>query len=269
MLKYPDSGGSGMRQSVGFIGGGRVSRIIIEAWNKSGTIPEKVVVSDTNAATLEKLHNAYPEIRTFLNDNAEAARQDVVFVAVHPPSAGDVLGAVKPVIRNDAILISLMPKLTIKAIAGSLGGFNRIVRVIPNAPAIVQEGYNPLAFSPALGKSEREEIRGILSPLGHCPEVQEETLEAYAILSAMGPTYLWFQLYEMEEIGRSFGLSRSASREAVAMMAEGAIHTITRSDLSPGEVMDLVPVKPLGEDEPAIRGMYRSRLGGLYAKLKN
>ncbi|MDD1720191.1 MAG: NAD(P)-binding domain-containing protein, partial [Methanoregulaceae archaeon] len=180
-------------QSVGFIGGGRVSRIIIEAWKKNGTLPDKVVVSDTNAVTLEKLHNAYPGITTLLNENAEAARQDFVFVAVHPPAAGDVLGTVKTAIRKDAILVSLMPKVTIKSIEGLLGGFNRIARVIPNAPAIVQEGYNPLAFAPALGKSGRACVLSILAPLGRCPEVKEETLEAYAILSAMGPTYLWFQ----------------------------------------------------------------------------
>ncbi len=104
--------------------------------------------------------------------------------------------------------------------------------------------------------------------LGECPEVPEKHLEAYAILTAMGPTYMWFQWQALADLGRSFGLSEEALREGMEKMLEGAMHAMFASSLNPGEVMDLVPVKPLAEDEEAIRDMYTNRLTGLFNKLK-
>ena len=83
----------------------------------------------------------------------------------------------------------------------------------------------------------------------------------------MGPTYLWFQLELLRSLGIDFGLSETAARHAVARMAHGAVSTLLESDLPPEQVLDLVPVKPLGGDEAAITAIYRSRLEPLYAKL--
>jgi pyrroline-5-carboxylate reductase len=140
--------------------------------------------------------------------------------------------------------------------------------MIPNAPSVVNEGYNPVAFGPGISKKEKEDLSRLFKKLGDCPEVDEDKLEAYAIITAMGPTYLWFQLYELLELGKSFGLTDKQSWKGIKKMLKGAIETIDESGLSPNEVMDLIPVKPLGEDEAAIRNAYRTKLTGLYQKLK-
>jgi pyrroline-5-carboxylate reductase len=76
------------------------------------------------------------------------------------------------------------------------------------APQLSVFGFNPVAFSEAFSKKEREEILSWLFALGECPEVPEDHLEAYAILTAMGPTYFWFQLEELNKLGQSFGLEK-------------------------------------------------------------
>jgi len=98
--------------------------------------------------------------------------------------------------------------------------------------------------------------------------VDEEKLEAYAIITAMGPTYLWFQLFELFELGKSFGLTDKQAWKGIKKMLKGAVETVDESGLTPEEVMDLVPVRPLGEDEAMIRDAYRTKLTGLYQKLK-
>ena len=85
----------------------------------------------------------------------------------------------------------------------------------------------------------------------------EDKLEAYAIVTAMGPTYLWFQLYLLQEFGRSFGLTETEVKDGVSKMVVGTVKTM-EAGLSPAEVMDLVPVKPLGDEEENIKGLYRS-----------
>jgi pyrroline-5-carboxylate reductase len=255
-------------KSIGFIGGGRITRIILEALNRKRMLQGTVVVSDTSLEVLQKLKARFPKIEISQGDNGKPAAQDVVFLALHPPAIGGGLEAIKASLKPESVLVSLAPRFMIKALSEGLGGFNRIVRMIPNAPSIVNEGYNPVAFGPGIAKKEKEDLFKLFKKLGDCPEVYEEKLEAYAIITAMGPTYLWFQLYELLELGKSFGLTDKQAWKGIKKMLKGAIETIAESGLSPDEVMDLIPVKPLGEDEQAIRGAYRTKLTGLYQKLK-
>ncbi len=232
-------------------------------------MPENVVVSDISADVLDRLKARYRGIRTAQCDNNSPAAQDLVFAALHPPAMAGCLGEIKACLKPDAILISLAPKLTAARLAGMLGGFDRIVRMIPNAASIIGEGFNPIWFSGSLGGKEKLEISALMESLGKCPQVDESKLEAYAILTAMGPTYFWFQLRELQTIAESFGLSRDEAQIGTSAMVAGAEGTLFRSGLAAEEVMDLIPVKPLGEEEGNIKAAYHARLEGLYARLKN
>ena len=141
-------------KSMGFIGGGRITRIILEAWNRKRMLPASVIVSDTSAEVLQKLKEKFPKIQTVQGDNAKAAGQDLVFLALHPPAVGGGLAEIRATLKPGAVLVSLAPRFTIKALSEGLGGFDRIVRMIPNAPSIVGEGYNPVAFGPGISKKE-------------------------------------------------------------------------------------------------------------------
>jgi pyrroline-5-carboxylate reductase len=254
--------------SLGFIGGGRVTRIILGGFRKKGKEFAEIVVSDLSEEALARLRALYPNARTILGDNKGPAVCDLVFLALHPPACGAVLDEIKGVLRPDAILISLAPKLTISRITERLGGFSRVGRMIPNAPSIVGAGYNPITYPPGLDNHEWAAIGGALGALGECPEVPEKDLEAYAVLAAMGPTYFWFQWEELEGLGTGFGLSSENARKALAAMAGGAAKAYFESGLSAAEVMDLVPVKPLKDDEEDIRSKYRLRLNPLFEKIR-
>ncbi len=255
-------------KTVGFIGGGRITQIVLGGFKRAEKIPRQVVVSDINVDVLNKLKEQFPKVDIFLNNNKESASQDIVFLALHPPVVRSVLSEVKYYLKPNSIIVSFVPKITIANLSESLGGFNRIVRMIPNACSIVNNGYNPITFSQSLTEIEREELNTLFSVLGECPVLAEEKLEAYAILTAMGPTYLWFQLYELQEIAKSFGLTYQGVKNAILKMVKGTVMTMYESGLSPDEVMDLIPVKPLGSEEENIKIIYKSKLEALFKKLK-
>lgn len=257
-----------MIESIGFIGGGRITGIMLNGFDRKNKWPGKVIVSDVNADVLKDLQKRFPKIEAAGGDLKKSAAADVVFIALHPPAIMGILGDIKSTLQRDAIVVSLAPKVSISQISSALDGFSRIVRMIPNAPSIVNTGFNPLAFSAAFSKEEKKKLRTWFNILGDCPEVAEEKLEAYAILTAMGPTYFWFQLYELQELGKTFGMTHKDIKDGLTKMVKGALKTMTDSGLSPSEVMDLIPVKPLGEEEANIRNMYRTKLQGLYSKLK-
>ncbi len=256
-------------QTVGFVGAGRVARIILGGLKRAGCLPSTIVASDTNHNVLKRLQSEFPAAQTGLNNNREAAGQDIVFLALHPPAMAGALSEISSSLRPDATVISLAPKLSIAKIRELLGGFDRVVRLIPNAPSIIGHGYNPMAFSPAIGATEKQNIKALLEKLGDCPEVAEDKLEAYAVVVAMGPTYLWFQLHELQTLAESFGLTPEETRTGLAAMVEGAAKTLFGSGLPAEQAIDLIPVKPLGEDEAAIKAAYRARLEPLYRKLKS
>jgi pyrroline-5-carboxylate reductase len=256
-----------MNKTIGFVGGGRITRIFLEGWNRANMLPAKIVVSDCNADTLAKLKALFSNVETVAESNA-AASQDMVFLAVHPPVMAEVCGSVKGGLRPEAVVVALAPKFTIAKLGELLGGFNRLARVIPNAPSLIGAGFNPVSFGPALSVADRAELQALLAPLGDCPEVGEEKLEAYAILSAMGPTYFWFQLQALREVVAGFGLTDTDITPALKNTVCGATRTLLESGLRPAEVMDLIPVKPLAEMEAQVSEMYRTRLPALYQKIK-
>ncbi len=216
---------------------------------------------------LSSLKTQFPNIETG-GGAASVAAQDVVFLAVHPPVMAEVVAAIKGSLKPGAIVISLAPKFTIAKLTELLGGFARLARVIPNAPSIVNFGWNPVAFGPALTPTDKAVITQLLSPFGECPEVAEAKLEGYALLTAMGPTYLWFQFQTLRELAAGFGLTDAEIVPALKRMVCGAARTLLESGLSPAEVMDLIPVKPLADMEAMTTEMYRTRLPALYQKIK-
>jgi pyrroline-5-carboxylate reductase len=256
-------------KSIGFIGGGRAAKIVLQGWKKAGRIPANIVVTDNDADVLGKLQNEFQNIETIIDDPKRCAASDIVFIGLHPPVIGGVLQEIRSVIKPSAIIVSLAPKISIAKISDGLGGFKNIARVIPNAPSIVNEGYNPVAFSPDMSAESKHLIVELFRPLGDIPEVAEELLEAYALFTAMGPTYFWFQLYELQELIASFGISPKAIHDGLPKMINGAVKTMFESGLTPAEVMNLIPVKPLAEEEPIIKEYYRNRLTALYKKLKS
>nr|MBD3623424.1 hypothetical protein [Sunxiuqinia sp.] len=104
--------------------------------------------------------------------------------------------------------------------------------------------------------------------MGKTFETEEAKLESYAIVSAMLPTYFWFQWQAMHDVALQTGLSEKEANKAVKASLEKAIKLYYKSGLTPAEVMDLIPVKPIGEHETEITEMYQTKLMGLFGKIK-
>jgi pyrroline-5-carboxylate reductase len=254
-------------KTIGFIGGGRIARVILGGWQQAGKLPASVIVCDVNEAALTTLKKHHGSVRTAVNGNKEASSQDIVFIAVHPPAIPAVLGEIKASLKPSALVVSLAPKFTFARLRELLGGFERIARVIPNAPSFVGAGYNPVAFAPSLSEADRASVLALWEPLGQCPVVAEEKLDVFALLSARGPNYFWFQFQELERLGVSFGLTTDEATSAVRQMARGAVATLADAGLSPEAVMDLIPFR-MGAEEETIRAALRANVEAGYRSLK-
>lgn len=255
-----------MKKSIGFIGGGRVTKILLQGFTNKNVKFGKIIVTDTNPEVLANLKKQFPGIE--VSDAASAAGQDIVLIALHPPVVMDTLELVKNDVKADAILISLAPKINFPKLSMKLANVKNLARLIPNATSYINEGYNPVTFAEGFDPSAKKEVMEILSSLGTTFEVTEEKLESYAILSAMLPTYFWFQWRELAGIGGQMGLSAEESKKSIYETIIASLDLMYKSGLSASEVIDLIPVKPIGEHEPQIADIYKTKLLGLFEKIK-
>ena len=255
-----------MNKSIGFIGGGRVTRILLQGFKNKNVKFKKVVVTDTNPDVLANLKKQFPDVES--SDAKGAVGQDIVFIALHPPVVMDTLELVKNDVKAEANVISLAPKINLPKLSMKLSHVKNLARLIPNATSYINEGYNPVTFAQGFDPSAKKEILDLLGSLGTTFEVSEEKLESYAIMSAMLPTYFWFQWRELAEIGQKIGLSEEESNDSINDTLIASLNLMYKSGLTPQAVMDLIPVKPIGEHETQIAEIYRTKLIGLFEKIK-
>jgi pyrroline-5-carboxylate reductase len=255
-------------KTVGFIGGGRITRILLNGFKNANVSFENIFVYETNETVLSALKKDYPQIESSGTDSSKAASADWVFLALHPPVLMETLNTVKSSIRKDALVISLAPKITLDKIHSVLPDVTNLARMNPNAGTYVNKGFNPVCFTGNTDKAIIRDFLEVFEKLGKVPVVPENQIEAYAVVSAMGHTYFWFQLHLLKELGQSYGLSEKEANESISTMLWGTSETLFNSGLNYERVIDLVPVKPLSEHENTIKDFYRTSLNTIFQKIK-
>lgn len=255
-------------KTLGFIGGGRITRILLNGFKNANVSFDNIYVYETNETVSKALKSDYPQIVALESDATMAASSDWVFIALHPPIMMDSLNAIKSSIKKDALVVSFAPKITLEKMQSVLPDIPNLARMNPNAGSYVNKGYNPVSFSINADKKIVKEFLETFGKLGKVPVVHENQIEAYAVISAMGHTYFWFQLQKLKELGVSFGLSEKEANETISAMLWGTTETLFNSGLKYDKVVDLVPVKPMAEHENSIKEFYMTCLNGIYQKIK-
>ncbi len=253
-------------KEFGFIGGGRITKIFLQAFKNKSVDFDSISVYEPNHEILNALKNQFPGVEPAESPEIPA-RQGMIILAVHPPVMMEAINAIKKVINENSVILSLAPKITMDKIASVLPAC-KIVRMIPNATSIINEGYNPVSFHKAFQPDEKKQFLKIFEVLGNNFEVEERKLESYAIVSAMLPTYFWFQWKKMEDIALETGLTQEEAVDTIKETIFRSLKLFYDSGLTSDQVMDLIPVKPIGENEEEIRTILTSKLIGLYEKIK-
>jgi pyrroline-5-carboxylate reductase len=253
-------------KSLGFIGGGRITRILLQAFRNKSVKLDNIAVFEPDSGILQKLQDLFPEIKPEGSPEG-TARQEVVILAVHPPVIMDTLNKIKGVVNAETFIVSLAPKITTGKIADVLTA-NKVMRMIPNATSFLNDGFNPVSFHRNFPMGDKNTMLELFSILGETFEVDENKLEGYAIYSAMLPTYFWFQWKKLEELAVTTGLTREEAARAIRDTIYKSAGLLYDSGLSYDEVVDLIPVKPIGDQEEEIRNIYETKLIGLFEKIK-
>jgi pyrroline-5-carboxylate reductase len=227
--------------SIAFIGGGNMASAIIGGLVESGRAAATILVVDPGAAQRDKLSADFG-VRTLAAADASLAGAGLVVWAVKPQIFG---AAAVPCARyvGGALHLSVMAGIRSAAIARATGAA-RVVRSMPNTPALIGQGIAGLFASSAVTAADRAEVEAVLAPTGQTLWVaREEDLDAVTALSGSGPAYVFYFVEAMMQAARDMGLSTAQGKQLALATFAGATALAQASDDPPELLRERVTSK--------------------------
>ena len=254
----------GLTQKIAFIGGGHMAEALI-----GGLLSTKLCGSDriwaTDPATgrLDHLKKQYG-IRVGSQNREAVAWGDVVILAVKPQVLDAVLQEIGCELAK-ALIVSVVAGVPIRRIAEACSLPTRVIRTMPNTPAMVQAGMTALAIGAGVGVDDVACVERIFESVGKIVTVEERLMDAVTGLSGSGPAYVFLAIEALADGGVKMGLSRETAGLLAAQTVLGAARMVLETGQHPARLKDQV-TSPGGT---TIAGLHQLEQGGLRSTLMN
>lgn len=247
---------SAVNSNICFIGGGNMAQALIGGLISRGLPPTRITVSDP----VEQIRQLLQEKEVHVTqDNVAAIKNaDVVVLAVKPQVLATVLRPLKGLL-SDKLVISIIAGAEIQTISNLIDS-NRIVRVMPNTPALVQTGAHGIYANDVVGTSDRELTSQILAATGLTIWVNSEAqIDAVTAVSGSGPAYFFFLMESMIRAGKNLGLDEKVATALTLQTALGAAQMAITSSNTPSELRKNV-TSPNGTTQAALEVFDRAQI---------
>ncbi len=252
--------------TIAFIGAGKMATAIAKGLITDGMSADKIRFFDIS----EKSVKAFSEVTGIKNSSPnlpEAVKPaDVILLAVKPQNVPEALREVKGEL-NGKLLISICAGITTTALE-DLSGCDRVIRVMPNTPALVGAGVS--AYSPAINVADEDiaVAETILKAVGACCLVEEKLMDAVTGLSGSGPAYVFDFIQALADGGVNSGLSRDLALQLAARTVAGAAKLVLETGKHPTELRDQV-TSPGGTTAKALAVLEIKAFRGIVAEAVN
>jgi pyrroline-5-carboxylate reductase len=223
---------------IAFIGGGNMASALVGGLRRDGWDGDAITVVEPADVPRVKLADVF-EVRTLAAADATLARATLVVWAVKPQLFAE---AAAPCLAHlgDALHLSVMAGIRSDAIARATGS-ERIVRAMPNTPALIGRGIAGLYAREAVSEGERELVEEVLAPTGSVLWVtREEELDAVTALSGSGPAYVFYFLEAMMQAAADMGLGAEAGKQLALATFAGATELALRASEQPHALREQV-----------------------------
>ena len=237
--------------TIGFVGGGNMGEALIKGLLAASLFaPDRILVFDADPARLEYIRKSYAvSCASGLDDLCTKSR--IVVLAVKPQVLPAVLDKLRPLLVQKPLVISIAAGISLATLTGALPEGTPVIRVMPNTPALVQQGASALSRSPSVTDEQMGDARTIFGAVGITLEVEEKGMDAVTGLSGSGPAYTLLFLEAMIDAGVLMGLPRPVSRQLVLQTVQGTARMMLETGKHPAELKDQI-TSPGGT---AIRGL--------------
>ncbi len=250
-------------KKIVFLGSGNMAEALVKGLLASGTAAEdEILCAEPRADRREELRRRYGVAVT--GDNVAAAEQgEIVVLSVKPQTMDVLLEEIAPAIDHSKLVVSIAAGVPIAAIAGKLGAGVRIVRTMPNTPALVGAGATALSRGAHATDEDLARALSLFEAVGMAVVVDEPLLDAVTGLSGSGPAFVFLAIEALADGGVKVGLARPIAMALAAQTVMGAAKLVLESGEHPGRLKDQV-TSPGGT---AIAGVHALEQGGFRSAL--
>ena len=232
-----------MNKKIGFIGCGKMASAIIGGVIASNYLSKENImaaeISEEKAAEKSKELG----IKVITDNNELVNSVDVVFVATTPNFVEGVLNGIKSSVTKDKLVVSIAAGVTTRFIESILGSDKRVVRVMPNTPALVLEGMSGVAGGTTATEEDVQAVVELLSNIGKAIEVTEEQLDIVTAISGSGPAFYYKVINDIARAGEKMGMDYEKALTLSIQTAIGSAKMLLSSDKSAEDLIASVATK--------------------------
>jgi pyrroline-5-carboxylate reductase len=227
-------------KTVGFLGAGNMGEALVRGLVESNLVPaDAILVTDVRAERVHQLEKQYG-VRAVAANPALVSRADVVILAIKPQIMATVLREIMPTLVNRPLIISLAAGVSTATLQSVLGKYPRLIRVMPNTPALVLQGVTAIAKTPGLDVEDLETAQEVFAAVGKVVVLDEDHLDAVTGLSGSGPAYVAIVIEALADGGVKMGLDRATAMTLATQTVLGAASLLLETGLHPGALKDMV-----------------------------
>ena len=237
--------------NIGFIGCGNMAKAMIRGiMEKTDREAVQIMASAKTKASIEK---SAEELGILAGSNEEtAAFADVLFLAVKPQFYEEVIAQIRDCVKADAVIVTLAPGKTLEWLSQQFGGQRRIVRTMPNTPAMVGEGMTGVCPGENITEDELALVMKLCSMFGKAQCVPERLMDVVTGVSGSSPAYVFMMIEAMADGAVADGMPRAQAYEFAAQAVLGSAKLMLETGKHPGELKDMV-CSPAGTTIEAVR----------------
>jgi len=252
-------------KTIAFIGAGNMGGALIQALLRAGTVTnDQLIATDVAPGRADYLAKSFG-IRAQTDNAAAVDAADIIFLAVKPQQMSEVLEGFKSKVSNSKLVISIAAGVPTKRIESELGGNPRVVRVMPNTPAIVGAGMAALCKGEHATAEDLATAEEILGAVGMTVRTEERFLDAVTALSGSGPAYVFYVAEAMMRAGVEAGLTEDMAKKLTIQTVVGAAKLMSKRGADPAELRRKV-TSPGGTTEAALKVMRDRQLTEIFVE---
>ena len=237
---------------VGFIGCGNMGQAMLVGMVESGKVEAKnIIVYDKMDAAKELVGTKYGV--TLAKSNTEVVQEaDLIFLAVKPFAYEAVLAEIKTLITTEKLLVSIAPGKTLAWLEERIGKTCKLIRTMPNTPALVKEGMMGVCANASVTKQEVEAVCELCGGFTRTEIVPENIMDVVTAVSGSSPAYVFMFIEAMADAAVEGGMPRAQAYTFAAQAVLGSAKMVLETDMHPGALKDMV-CSPGGTTIQAVR----------------
>ena len=237
---------------LGFIGTGNMAGAIMGGIIKNEIFrPEEIIGADISAAGRERVKDMY-RINVTDNNREAAEKSEVLILSVKPQYYADAIAEIKDCVSEDQLIITIAPGKTLSWLEEQFGKPVKIVRTMPNTPALVGEGMTAACTNQYVTEEEKEYALRILKSFGKVEIVPEHLIDAVVAVSGSSPAYIFMLIEAMADAAVAEGMPRQQAYTFAAQAVLGSAKMVLETGKHPGELKDMV-CSPAGTTIEAVQ----------------